>query len=137
MSEHGTFDVLDALEASPARTRRIWSQEARDLILAEASVPGANVSAVARAHGMSVSQLFGWRREARRSSQIATSGAVASAASEPAISFIEMGPVTKTEPTAPISAELCEIFVAGVVLRIGSGVPTKRVVELIRAARLA
>ncbi|MCB1512797.1 MAG: transposase [Hyphomicrobiaceae bacterium] len=137
MSGPRTFHVLDALEASPARTRRIWSQEAKDVILAEASAPGANVSAVARAHGVSVSQVFGWRRVARKSSQIATPGAVASAASEPSLSFIEIGPVIKTEPAAPSSSDLCEIAVAGVVLRIGSGVPAKRVAELIRAARLA
>ena len=64
MAEHKTFHVLDALEASPARTRRIWSQAAKDLILAEADVPGANVSAVARAHGVSVHQVFRSRRGA-------------------------------------------------------------------------
>ena len=73
MSGHRTFHVLDALEASPARTRRIWSQAAKDLILAEANLQGANISAVARAHGVSVSQLFHWRREAQKGARIATS----------------------------------------------------------------
>jgi transposase len=105
------------------------------MILAEASVAGANISAVARAHGVSVHQVFRWRREAQKA--IAASRTVASAATEPALSFIEMASATKTESTAPISAELCEIAVAGVILRIGSSVPAKRVAELIRAARLA
>jgi transposase len=135
MAEHKTFHVLDALEASPARTRRIWSRAAKDLILAESSVAGANISAVARAHGVSVHQVFRWRREARKA--IAASRTVAKAATEPALSFIEMAPATKPESTAPISTELCEIVVAGVILRIGSSVPAKRVAELIRAARLA
>lgn len=137
MSEHKTFHVLETLEASPARTRRIWSQAAKDLILVEANVPGANVSAVARAHGVSVHQVFRWRREAQRATQIAASRPVTSVASEPALSFVEMTPATKTEVTAASSTELCEIVVAGLILRIGSSVPTKRVVELIRAARLA
>lgn len=137
MSGHRTFHVLDALEASPARTRRIWSQTAKELILAEANAPGANVSAVARAHGVSVSQVFGWRRDARKSAQAASTGAMTSATGEPAPSFLEIAPTTKTEPAASISTETCEIVVAGVILRIGSSVPTKRVVELIRAARLA
>lgn len=137
MSEHRTFHILDALEASPARTRRIWSQAAKDLILAEASVRDANISAVARARGVSVSQLFGWRREARKLAQVAKSDAVESVATAPALSFIEMTPATKTESTAPISTDVCEIIVAGVALRIGAGVSTKRIVELIRAARLA
>ena len=135
MAGHKTFHVLEALEASPARTRRNWSQAAKDLILAEANASGANVSAVARAHGLSVHQVFRWRREARES--IAASDAVAGAATGPALTFIDVAAATKTEPTSPTSTELCEIAVAGLVLRIGSSVPTKRVVELIRAARLA
>jgi transposase len=137
MSGHRTFHVLDALEASPGRTRRIRSQAAKDLILAEANVSGANVSAVARAHGVSVSQVFGWRRQASKSAPVAPLGAVTSATNEPALSFIEMTPATKTELAPSISPEFCEIVVAGVVPRIGSSVSTTRVVELIRAARLA
>ena len=117
MVEHKTYHVLDALEASPARTRRIWSRAAKDLILAEASVAGANISAVARAHGVSVHQVFRWRREAQK--VITVSRAVASAATEPALSFIEVAPAAKPESTASISTELCEIAVAGVILRIG------------------
>ena len=48
-----------------------------------------------------------------------------------------MTPTPRAEPSAPISTDVCEIIVAGVALRIGASVPTKRVVELIRAARLA
>ena len=47
MSGHRTFHVLDALEASPARTRRIWSQTAKELILPR-PMRRRNVSAVAR-----------------------------------------------------------------------------------------
>lgn len=133
MSGHRTFHVLEALEASPARPRRIWSKAAKDLILAEANVPGANVSAVARAHDVSVHQLFRWRREAQKAAISATQ----KTPSEPPLSFIAMAPAREMKPAAPISAELCEILVAGVVLRIGPGVAAHRVVELIRAARLA
>ena len=137
MSGHRTFHVLDALEASPARTRRIWSQAAKDLILAEASAPGVNVSAVARAHDVSVSQLFHWRCEAQKGARIAASGSMANTSTEPTLSFVEMTPTPKAESLAPISTDVCEIIVAGVALRIGAGVSTKRIVELIRAARLA
>src|SRR5512137_1395111 len=111
MSGHRTFHVLEALEASPARTRRIWSKAAKDLILAEANVPGANVSSVARAHDVSVHQLFRWRREARMAAMSATQDTP----NEQPLSFIAMAPARETKPTAPISAELCEIVVAGVV----------------------
>jgi transposase len=133
MSGHRTFHVLDALEASPARTRRIWSKAAKELILAEANVPGANVSAVARAHDVSVHQLFRWRREAQK----AAISARQETPTEPPLSFIEMAPASETKPATRISTELCEIVVAGVILRIGRGVAAHRVVELIRAARLA
>ncbi|MFS8045069.1 transposase, partial [Rhizobium sp. BR 314] len=50
---HGrTFEILTA---EPVRTRRkpkSWSDEDKALILEQALAPGANVSAVARAHGM-------------------------------------------------------------------------------------
>lgn len=133
MSGHRTFHVLDALEASTARTRRIWSRAAKDLILAEANVPGANVSAVARAHDVSVHQLFRWRREAQKAEMSATQ----ETPTELPLTFIAMAPASETKPAAPILTELCEIVVAGVVLRIGPGVAAHRVVELIRAARLA
>lgn len=98
---------------APRERRRTWSQAAKDLILAEANVPGANVSAVARAHDVSVHQHFRWRREAQMRS--APSRPVAGAPSEPPLSFIEMAPASKTEPASPILAELCEIVVVGVV----------------------
>ena len=122
MSGDRTFQVLDV---SPSRTRRTWSRAAKEMIVAEASVPGANVSAVARAHGASVQQVFRWRREARKAAR-----------TEPSVGFVELTPRQKVEP-APVQIGTCEIAVAGVILRIGPGVPTKRVVELIRAARLA
>ncbi|KAA0675686.1 transposase [Azospirillum brasilense] len=45
--------------------RRTWSPEEKARILAEAAVPGAVVSEVARRHGLRPQQVFGWRRESR------------------------------------------------------------------------
>ena len=45
--------------------RRQWSTDEKARILFESLLPNANVSAVARRHGMSPQQLFDWRREAR------------------------------------------------------------------------
>jgi len=122
MSGDRTFQVLDV---SPARTRRTWSRAAKELIVAEAIAPGANVSAVARAHGASVQQVFRWRRAAREATQ-----------EEASVAFVALAPAEKVEGT-PARTDACEIAVAGVILRIGPCVPAKRVVELIRAARLA
>uniref|UniRef100_UPI0035226345 transposase n=1 Tax=Methylobacterium sp. NEAU 140 TaxID=3064945 RepID=UPI0035226345 len=46
--------------------RRIWSADAKAAVLDETLWPGAVVSVVARRHGLTPQQLFGWRREARR-----------------------------------------------------------------------
>jgi transposase len=43
--------------------RRTWSDEDKARIVAEIAVSGASVSAVARRHGLSPQQLFGWRRQ--------------------------------------------------------------------------
>lgn len=136
MSGHRSFHVLEALEASPARTRRVWSRAAKERILAEANVPSINVSAVARAHGVNVAQLFRWRRDAGSFEQLRVPTAKTEATG-PSLSFIEMTPITQTKVASHSAAEICEIDVAGVVLRVGPSVSAQRVVELIRAARLA
>ena len=122
MSGDRTFQILDV---SPARTRRTWSRAAKEMIVAEASAPGANVSAVASAHGASVQQVFRWRREAQKATR-----------EEASVAFVELAPAEKAE-AVPARTDACEIAVAGVILRIGPCVPAKRVIELIRAARLA
>ena len=46
--------------------RRKWAPAQKAEILAEIYGSGDTVSAVARRHGLTPQQLFGWRREARR-----------------------------------------------------------------------
>jgi len=46
--------------------RRRWSTDDRARIVEETLAPGAVASEVARRHGISPQQLFGWRRAARR-----------------------------------------------------------------------
>ena len=72
-----------------AETRRRWSDAEKQAIIAEAARPGANISAVARRHGLKPSLLFRWRRMAREG-QAHASGAA----------FV---PVTLALP--PVSAE--------------------------------
>jgi len=50
-----------------AGRRRTWSAEDKALIVAEILASGDSVSAVARRHGLSPQQLFGWRRELQAS----------------------------------------------------------------------
>lgn len=53
-SESRRYDVV-------AETRRRWSKAEKLAIVAEASAPEVNVSAIARRHGIQPSLLFRWR----------------------------------------------------------------------------
>ena len=59
--------------------RRRWSVDDKARIIAETLAPGAVTSEVARRHGMSPQQIFGWRREAKqgllRRARLCASGA--------------------------------------------------------------
>jgi transposase len=48
-----------------ADTRRRWSEDEKQAIIAEVLQPGVNVSAVARRHGIKPSLLFRWRKLAK------------------------------------------------------------------------
>jgi transposase len=50
-----------------AGRRRTWSDEDKARIVAEIVASGESVSAVARRHGLSPQQLFGWRQELQAS----------------------------------------------------------------------
>jgi transposase len=45
--------------------RRRWAPDVKARILLESLEPGANISDVARRHGLNPQQLFGWRHQAR------------------------------------------------------------------------
>ena len=56
---------ISHLEVIATGARRRWTPEAKQRIVAESYAVARNVSATARRHGMSTSQLFTWRRQAR------------------------------------------------------------------------
>ena len=129
-----TFAVIEAvanrLEASPALLRRRWSDEAKARILEVALAPGANVSAVARAHDVSPQQVFAWRRKAIRSGEIVvlTRGSEA---------------VTQSFASVEVSREDSgrsgglEIVIGNATIRVGSDVAATLLTEAIRAVRSA
>ena len=129
-----TFAVIEAvanrLEASPALLRLRWSDEAKARILEAALAPGANVSAVARAHDVSPQQVFAWRRKAIRSGEIVvlTRGSEA---------------VTQSFASVEVSREDSgrsgglEIVIGNATIRVGSDVAATLLTEAIRAVRSA
>ena len=80
------------------RSRRSYSEEEKQRIVAEACQPGASVAEIARRHGVNANLLFNWRRTAR-----AAASAVAeldgSAARRPSV---EMAPAPCTPAFIPI-----------------------------------
>jgi transposase len=127
-SDSKNFEVITAtaerLSVSPRRSYRAWSREEKDRIVGETFLPGANVSAIARSHGLDPSQLFAWRREALASGMVAP----LSASGGRAVKFTRFETVT---------AEMVEIVVGDVVVRVGSDVEPDRLAAVIRAVRRA
>jgi transposase len=76
-----------------AETRRVWSLAEKRAIVAEASVAGVNVSAIARRHGMKPSLLFRWKNQMANGSV-----ELAKDANNASPSFV---PVALPAPTAP------------------------------------
>lgn len=79
-----------------AETRRRWSEAEKQVIVAEAARADANISAVARRHGIKPSLLFRWRRMARNAP-----------APTPESAFIPVTlalPPARAEPPAPAAA---------------------------------
>jgi transposase len=129
-----------------AETRRQWSDAEKQAIIAEASRPDANISAVARRHGIRPNLLFRWRRlaredEARRSEAVFVPVTVAQLPRcvEPAAP--QAAPMISPNPPACPSAEATrtddriEIELGnGRLVRVGAGVDTsalKRVLDVL------
>lgn len=116
--------------------RRRWSAEDKGRILEETLTPGAVVSEVARRHGLTPQQLFGWRREARRTQEVSE---VAPAMFVPAV----VEAPTPTMPESPArsrqggGAGLIEVEIDGVTVRVGRGAEAKTVAAVIRALKAA
>ena len=121
--------------------RRRWSVDEKARILEETLVPGAVVSEVARRHDLSPQQLFGWRRDARRTSEATTTAAVFVPAvlevpAPVAVAEPRPGPRPRQRRSSRTSASgSIEIELAGVVVRVGPGASAKSIDAVIRALK--
>jgi transposase len=128
MSDSKNFEVITAtaerLSVSPGRSYRTWSRDEKDRIVGETFSPGANVSAIARSHGLDPSQLFAWRRKALGSGMVAP----LSEARGQAVKFARF---------EAVAGEMVEIVIGDAVVRVGSDVEPERLAAVIRAVRQA
>lgn len=92
--------------------------------------PGANVSAVARAHAVSPQQVFAWRRKAIRS------GAIALLPERPLAEGQSFAPVELASGDGDRAGGL-EIVIGDARIRAGSNVAPSLLTEAIRALRSA
>ena len=114
--------------------RRRWSIDEKAGIVVETLAPGAVVSEVARRHGISPQQLFGWRRDARRpvleSDPIAFVPAVVNAPSWTP----QPEPRARRGRRRP-AANGIELEIGGVAVRVGAGASPKAIAAVIRALK--
>ena len=125
-------------EFTGAGRRRAWSAEDKARIVAETLNEGETVCAVARRHGLSPQQLFGWRRQVRRPAAGAENIApkfvpavIETAAPEAA------APVRRRKRTddAEGISGLIEVQTAGMTVRIGRGADAKAIAAVLRALK--
>jgi transposase len=122
-----------------AGRRRSFSDEDKARIVAEIVTSGDSVSGVARRHGLSPQQLFGWRRQMRES-QVGLSEAdglqfvpavVDVATSASPVRRQRKAPQCKAEP----GAGTIEVEIDGVTVRVGRGADVKTVRAVLRALK--
>ncbi|KOX58798.1 transposase [Streptomyces purpurogeneiscleroticus] len=118
-----------------AGRRRTWSDEEKAAIVAESDGPGTSISAVARRHGLSASQLFTWRRLARQAGR----------RDDRTVRFVPA--VLSVGSQEPASAQTCsalreqrgchgiEVEIAGATVRIAQGASPAQITAVIRALK--
>jgi transposase len=118
--------------------RRRCSDDDKARIVEETLAPGAVVSEVARRHGLSPQQLFGWRRQARLPAATSTDAeaprfvpAVVEAEVPERTACQRRGPTRRADRTGGI----IEIEIDGVTVRVGRGADAKTVAAVLRALK--
>ena len=119
--------------------RRRFSDDYKARIVEETLAPGAVVSEVARRHGLSPQQLFGWRRQARQ--PIAPRTDPTAPQFVPAVIEAQLpeAPVRRRSHSAMRQADrtcgIIEIEIDGVTVRVGRGADAKTVATVLRALK--
>jgi len=119
-----------------AGRRRAWSVEEKVRVIAESYETGETVSAVARRHGLTPQQLFGWRRVALRRAQEGTDerGAVFAPVIVDAASRRPDVPIASARPG---SAAVIEIVIGVATVRIPAGIDAATWQTVLRALMAA
>jgi transposase len=126
VSREGYAGRIEVLGGPTGRRQRSDAEKAR--IAAESLAPDAVVADIARRHGATRWQIYDWRRRFR-------SGRLA-AAEEIAVlpAFV---PLTVDEGPRTTSADIVEVAIGDILIRVGRDVGEEHLARIFRAARAA
>jgi transposase len=122
--------------------RRKWSAREKMAIVAESLAEGAVVSEVARRHGLSPQQLFGWRSRLRDAVKGSAPSSDATPAFVPAI--VEDEPPSPAAPALPAVVAMgaagvdpapIEIALGGVIVRVRGDADPRALTTVLKALR--
>lgn len=131
----GTKPVRFEVFTGAGRCRE-WSDEAKALIMAESYAGFESVSAVARRHGLRVSQLFTWRREARKALD-AGQPVFVPAVIEPAPAAVVPARPPRRRARRPRADGMVELEIDGVAVKIGRGADAGVIAAVIDALKVS
>ena len=127
--------------------RRMWTDDDKRRLVAEMSMPGANVSEIARRHGVANSLLYRWRRETELAANVTAReqpGAVPEANVAPAFVPVALTPPHLAPPniiapcacTARVGVTTNTIGTLDIVLANGRSVRVKTDVDTAALVRI-
>jgi transposase len=117
-----------------AGRRRSWPAEQKAQIVAESYASGEKVSAVARRHGLTPQQLFGWRRDGRQISE--RQGGENCPAFTPVVVEPCRAQRDAIAPAVPVGCVI-EIVVGAATVRVPPGIDRMTLTTVLRAVRAA
>ena len=143
------MDTVDNAITKPARRlevftgagrRRKWSDEDKARMVAEIESSSDSVSGVARRHGLSPQQLFGWRRQVREAQAVILKDdelRFVPAVIDAAPSDASGGPQRKArrQHRDETLSGTIEVAIDGVTVRIGAGAPADTIVAVLHALK--
>lgn len=115
--------------------RRAWTTEHKTRILAESYESGDDVSTVARRHGLTPQQLFGWRRDARRRAARRQRDKADGVTFAPVL--VEDGANAPATQFCAIAAGIIEIALGAAVVRVSPGTDIATLTKVLRAVKAA
>jgi transposase len=131
-SKPGPPEPVRRLEVfTGAGRRRLWTAEQKARIVAESHEGGAPVSAVARQHGLTPQQLFGWRRMARRAGddRVDTSSV--------AFARVLVEPAARSSNTPDREGAMIEVVIGAATVRVPRGIDGATLTTVLRAVKAA